>query len=177
MMKEYSINDDIEFGVDSRYRTKKEKDADAVSLMELRLQRMKQLPFEQVVRAKLMQLKLKMEDYLEQSNTGKHQGQFTIFLEAYIDSIYPKRGEFAEDVNITPVLLSQIINQHREPGEEFMLKLMLHSAKAFKSIAGFQKEIWYQVYFQDKISNTLANQHQWKPKIEKQVRLRKLVEK
>lgn len=57
--KENSINSDSEFGIDSRYKTKKERDQDSIALMQARLERMKNLPKEQILRAKLLQLKQK----------------------------------------------------------------------------------------------------------------------
>jgi len=63
--KKNIINNDSEFGVDSRYKTKKEREQDSLVLMEARLARMKNLPKEQILRARLLQLKLKMEDYLK----------------------------------------------------------------------------------------------------------------
>ena len=169
------MNDNIEYGVDSRYKTKKEKESDSIALMQARLDRMKNLSKEQIVRAKLMQLKLKMENYLKEP-VYDNQSHFTNYLETYIDAIYSQRNKFAKDINITPVFLSQVINNHREPKEEFILKLMIHSEKAFRNVGGFHKEIWYEVYFHEKISNTMSSQEQWRPQIEKQVKLIQLVE-
>lgn len=64
-IKNKRINNDFEFGIDSRYKTKNEREEDAVALMQARLDRMKNLSKEQILRAKLLQLKLKMEDYLK----------------------------------------------------------------------------------------------------------------
>ena len=64
-IKNKSIYNDFEFGIDSRYKTKNEREEDAVALMQARLDRMKNLSKEQILRAKLLQLKLKMEDYLK----------------------------------------------------------------------------------------------------------------
>ncbi len=66
-----------------------------------------------------MQLKFKMENYLKESIDNNHN-LFTGFLERYIDTIYSKRNDFAGDIDITPVYLSQIINRHREPNDEFI---------------------------------------------------------
>lgn len=167
-MKEY------EYGVDSRYNSKEEEKLESVALMQARLARMKNLSKEQIIRAKLLQLKLKMDNYLKQP-VYDNRHHFTSFLESYIDSIYPKRSEFAKDINVTPVFLSQVINNHREPKEEFILKLMIHSEKVFNKVCDFQKGSWYQVYFQEKICNTMSNQEKWRPKLEKQIRLSKLM--
>ena len=166
----------VEYGVDSRYHSNKEKESESVKLMQARLDRMKNLSKEQIMRAKLLQVKLKMENYLKQPVYDKHN-YFTDFLGLYIDSIYSKRSEFANDINITPVLLSQVINNHREPKDEFIMKLMIHSEKVFKKIGDFQKKIWFQVYFQEKICDTMSNQEKWRPKLEKQVKLSDLIER
>lgn len=163
-----------EYGVDSRYKSRDEQKSDSIALMESRLERMRNLPKEQIIRARLMQLKLKMERFLKEFSSDD-RNHFTEYVAAYIDTLYSKRGEFADDINVTPVYLSQVINHHREPNEEFILKLMIHSEKAFRNIPGFNKKMWYEVYLHQKISNTLATQEQWRPEIEKQVRFREVV--
>ncbi len=168
--KQNIINTDPEFGVDARYKSKKEREQDSIALMQARLERMKKIPKEQVIRAKLLQLKLQMEKYLKEPVYDK-QNHFTKFLESYVDTIYVKRSEFAKDINITPVFLSQIINNHREPKEEFILKLMVHSEKVFKNVGEFPKTTWYQLYLHEKLSDTMASHAEWGPKIEKQVKL------
>ncbi len=166
-------NENVEYGVESRYISKKEKESDSIALMQARLERMKNLTKQQILSAKLLQLKLKMENYVKQPvcNNDNH---FTGFLETYIDAMYSKRSNFAEDININPVLLSQVINNHREPKEEFILKLMIHSEKAFKDVCIFNKTTWYEVYYQEKICDTISSQASWRPRIENQVKLRKL---
>ena len=123
-----------------------------------------------------MQLKFKMENYLKNpiEENGNH---FTGFLDIYIETLYSKRTDFARDMDITPVNLSQIINKHREPKEEFILKLMIHSEMAFKDVGSFNKEIWYLIYYHEKIDNIMSRQDQWRPEIEKQVKFTELVEK
>ncbi|GAO27719.1 hypothetical protein [Geofilum rubicundum] len=59
------MNDDAEYGVDSRYKNNLERESEATTLMEARIGRMKLLTKDQVMRAKLMQLKLKMEEYIK----------------------------------------------------------------------------------------------------------------
>lgn len=169
------IYENVEFGLDSRYLSNKERKSESVALMQARLDRMNSLSKDQIIRAKLMQLKLKMENYLKES-IHDNCNHFTGFLETYIDSIYAKRNEFAKDIDITPVFLSQIINKHREPKEEFILKLMIHSDMAFKKVCDFHKKIWYQVYFHEKICDTMSNQDQWRPQLEKHVKLSELKE-
>jgi len=159
-----------EFGVDSRYKSKKEKLSDGQRLIEERLKRLKDLPKGQIVKARLIQLKLKMEEYLRQPVYLKNNF-FTDFLSEYIDLLYEKRVLFANDISITPVSLSQILNNHRAPKEEFMLRLMLHSELTFKNICKFEKSTWYQVYYHEKICDTIANQNEWSPLEKKHVNI------
>jgi len=81
----------------------------------------------------------------------------------------------ANDINITPVSLSQILNNHREPKEEFMFRLMLHSELTFKNVREFQKKTWYQVYYHEKLYDTMANQDVWRPAEKKHVRIKNAV--
>ena len=165
-----TIIENAEYGVDSRYKSKKERESEATALMEARLMRMKNLSREQIVQAKLIQLKLKMEKYVKKPIYDNHN-YFSEFLKKYIDIIYPKRSLFAKDIEVTPVNLSQVINNHREPKEEFIMKLMIHSEKVFKNIGAFHKKIWLQVYYHEKICDTMSNQEQWRPKVERHVKL------
>ena len=74
---------DIDFGIDSRYKSNKERESDATALMEARLRRMKNLSQDQIAKAKLMQLKLKMEEFIKNPvyDRGNH---FSNFLKLYI---------------------------------------------------------------------------------------------
>lgn len=172
MSKKRNDISDIDFGIDSRYTSDKEQEFDAAALMEARLKRMKNLSSDKIRELKLVQLKLQMEDYIKKP-VDDCTKSFSEFLEFYIDTLYTSRGarsEFAKDMDITPVSLSQIINKHRDPNDEFIMKLMIHSEKIYKKVYGFQMEIWYQVYFHEKLCETMSKQSQWRLKFEKQVR-------
>lgn len=165
----------VDFGIDARYLSEKERKSESVALMEARLERMRHLTKEQIIQAKLMQLNFQMKNYLK-NPIEDNPYQLTGFLERYIDTIYSKRTDFAHDMDITPVYLSQIINNHRDPNDEFILKLMVHSEMAFKDVQNFNSKIWYQVYYHEKIDNTISNQDEWRPEIEKHVKFSQLVE-
>ena len=141
---------DAEFGADFKYASKKERLDESTVLMEARLERMKNLSPEQILRAKLLQLKLRMEEYIKKPVFTK-RNFFTDFLTAYIDIIYSKRSDFASDIDVTPVRLSQVLNGHRAPKDEFMLRLMVHSEKTYQSICEFHKMTWYQVYYYENL--------------------------
>ena len=131
---------------------------------------MKNLTADQIVKAKLLQLKLKMDEYIE-NPVYRDSNFFTEFLTSYIDTIYSKRSSFAKDIDVTPVLLSQVLNNHREPKEEFMLRLMIHSEKTYENVCDFQNNTWYLVYYHEKICDTMSSQHKWRPDVEKHVKI------
>jgi hypothetical protein len=41
----------------------------------------------------------------------------------------------------------------------------------YLNVCEFQQQIWYQVYYQEKLNNTLSTQDIWKPQIEEHVRI------
>ncbi len=168
--KNRNLIEDAEYGLDSRYRSKKERESEATTLMEARLKRMQNLSKNQIIRAKLVQLKLKMEEYLKQP-IYDNRNHFSEFLKTYVDTIYSRRNRFANDIGINPIKLSQVINSHRQPKDEFIMRLMIHSEKVYKNICEFHKSTWYQVYFHEKICDTMSSQKEWRPKIEKHVKL------
>jgi hypothetical protein len=170
MTEDKNLMMDVEYGIDSRYKSGLESVSEATILMEARLRRMKMLSKDQITKAKLLQLKLKMEEFINHP-VYDNNNHFSNFLKFYIDSIYSKRSTFANDINVDPVSLSQVINNHREPKDEFILKLMIHSEKVYKDVCSFNKKIWYQIYFNNKICEIMAKQQQWQPEIEKQVRI------
>ena len=172
--KNKNLIEDAEYGLDSRYRSKKERESEATALMEARLKRMQNLSKNQIIRAKLVQLKLKMEEYLKQP-IYDNRNHFSEFLKTYVDTIYSRRNRFANDIGINPIKLSQVINSHRQPKDEFIMRLMIHSEKVYKNICEFHKSTWYQVYFHEKICDTMSSQKEWRPKIEKYVKLSKAI--
>jgi hypothetical protein len=170
--KTHHLNTD--YGIDSRYASNEERITEAKALMEARLERMKNLSKDQITKAKLLQLKLNMEDYLKKPSSDSHK-YFTSFLKFYIDTIYAKRSTFAKDIDIASVSLSHIVNNHREPNQEFMMKLMIHSEKVYNSVSEFRSELWYQVYYQEKICDAMSNQDQWRSELEKHIHISEML--
>jgi len=164
-----------EFGLDSRYVSKKERLSEGKALMEARLKRMKHVSEEQILKARLMQLKLQIEDYLGNPVT-EDRNYFTDFLSKYIDTLYSRRSNFARDIGISPVSLSQVLNKHREPKVEFMQRLMLHSDQVYKHIGPFPMETWFRLYYAEKINEIMSRQDQWGPAEEKHVEIREPME-
>lgn len=158
----------VEYGIDSRYGSPSEKNADSITLMQTRLDKIKHLSKQEILQARLLQLKLRMENYLKDPLLD-NKNHFAKFLEIYVDLIYRKRGDFAMDMNVTANYLSKVINNHRKPKEEFILKLMIHSEKTFHFTTDFQNSTWYKIYLHEKICDTMANQDEWRCTLENQV--------
>ena len=59
--------------------------------------------------------------------------------------------------------------------EEFIGKLMIYSEKVNKNVYEIHKETWHQVYFHEKTCDTISNQEQWRPEIEKHVRISEVI--
>lgn len=169
-----SLKEDPEFGLDSRYQSMTESENEAAALMEARLRKMRNMSGQQILHAKLIALKLQMEAYLKQPSNDKGK-YFSDFLERYIDAIYPKRIQFAADVDISPVQLSQVLNNHRGPNDDFIKRLMVHSEKVFSGIGLFDSKIWYQIYLQDKLTETFTSQDDWRSALEKHIKYSKQV--
>lgn len=164
---------DPEYGVDSRYASQEERDTEAMVLMEARLERMKNVSKEQIKSAKLMQLKFKMEEFIKQTVLNRAES-FNHFLKSYISILYSKQSLFADDIGITSAYLSQIINNHRQPKEDFLKRLMLHSEKVYAEVCDFNKRIWYQVYQHERLCDTMSRQSEWRAKFEKQIKYKKM---
>jgi len=64
MTEDNDLMMDVEYGIDSRYKSGLESVSEATALMEARLRRMKMLSNDQITKAKLLQLKLKLEEFL-----------------------------------------------------------------------------------------------------------------
>lgn len=177
-MKNKKLSDqniDPEYGIDSRFNLENVNDKEAVYLMEARLNRIKTLSKEHIKHAKLLQLRLKMEDFLA-NPVYDDQKYFIKFLEFYIDTIYSKRAGFASDIGISQVSLSHILNKYRNPKEDFLLKLMIHSELIYHGICDFQTNMWFRIYYLDKIGDTMSKEGNWRPNIEKQINFKENVE-
>jgi len=161
--------EDFKYLIDSRNLTKEEKKANSKAIIEARVQRLNERSTGDIKKAKLLQLKLQIEEYLKEAITSDDL-TFSGFLKTYIDILYTKRKDFASDVSTDPLVLSQLLNNHREPQEKFMLRLMVHSEKTYENIGEFNQKTWYQIYYKEKIKKVLESENKWRPSIEKQVK-------
>ncbi|MDR6567316.1 helix-turn-helix domain-containing protein [Chitinophaga sp. CC14] len=103
--------------------------------------------------AQLLQLKFLIEDYLKADSFNK-EFYFGYFLKEYITRQEKKNKEFAQEIDVDPTELSQIINQHRKPTEKIIYRLELHSNRNFPAVMWFrllEKEREYELRHNNKI--------------------------
>lgn len=155
-----NVNYPLSFGHDFRYANAEEEQAEAVALMAARLKRLQEQSPEILMFAKLFQLKIQMEHAIQQ-NDGKEWG-FDYFLKKYGEILYPKMQQFASDLVLTPVQLSHYLHGRREPSEDFFNKLMLHTEQRIPAALDFDKKMWLEVYYAQKIKSTLLKHQAWK---------------
>lgn len=161
--------EDFKYLIDSRNLTNKEKRAERDAILKAREARFRERSDNEIKTAKLMQLKYQMEKYLNKPKCSLGPF-FPKFLINYIDTLYDKRKKFASDISVTPVSLSHILNEHREPKDVFLHRLILHSQVSFKDRCEFDKELWPKVYYQDKVCRIMASSEKWEISEEKYVK-------
>jgi hypothetical protein len=161
--------EDFKYLIDSRKLSSKEKKDKGEAILKAREERYKDRSENEIKSLKLLQLKYQMEDYLTEVRCGSEPA-FPKFLSQYIAILYAKRKNFASDIDIKPITLSHIINRHREPKDSFIRSLILHSEKSFENVCAFRKELWLQVYYQDKICHFMLSTQKEEKSEKKHVR-------
>jgi hypothetical protein len=53
---------------------------------------------------------------------------------------------------------------------------MIHSELIYNGICDFQTNMWFRIYYLDKIGDTLSKEGNWRPNIEKQINFKENVE-
>lgn len=101
--------------------------------------------------SKLLQLKFQLEDYIN-SNQYLEAFSFGFFLNEYVSRQDKKDKDFAVEVDVKPTVLSQYINNHRKPTDEFIIRLELHSNGMIPAIS------WFKVVQKDKEHEIRTNQ-------------------
>jgi len=97
--------------------------------------------------SQLLQLRFLIEDYLKTETFNKNY-YFGFFLKEYIIRLDKKNNQFAEEINVNPTELSQIINKHRKPTEKLIFRLEIHSNRNFPALMWFkllEKERAYEL--------------------------------
>lgn len=87
--------------------------------------------------SQLLQLKFLIEDYLKTDTFNKNY-YFGYFLKEYITRLEKKNNQFADEINVNPTELSQVINKHRKPTEKLIFRLEIHSNRNFPALMWFR---------------------------------------
>ena len=159
--------------IDSRVLTDEERDRDRLIMLRKRKERMREMPGEVLQSADLLQLKFQIERYIKDPDAGP-QPRFAKFLTTYVDILYNKRKDFADDLSIDPMMLSQVVNNHRDPQDAFMYRLIIHTKATYKHLTGFKRELWPRVYYQDKVNKFITAENEVREAQEKYVTKRDL---
>jgi len=101
--------------------------------------------------SRLLQLKFQLEDYIN-SNQYEEAFSFGFFLNEYVSRQDKKDKDFAVEVDVKPAVLSQYINNHRNPTDEFIIRLELHSNGMIPAIS------WFKVMQKDKEHEIMTSQ-------------------
>jgi len=168
--------EEFKYLIDSRHIPEEEREREDQLLLEARKKSIQNMSDSTIRKGKLMQLYFQMNSYLDNSE-GKPKYNFREFLKMYVDALYTKRKDFATDMDIKPITLSQVLNRHREPQEIFLRKLVKHSKEVFEEIGYSINDMWPRVYYQDKLNHFTSLQEQVMEKEGKYVstkRIRKL---
>ena len=116
----------------------KEQEETDIALSDALASRRASMSDEEKLRATLLQLRFRIEDYLKDDRYDKKK-TFGYFLKVYIGNLKRKHIEFARDINIKPSQLSQYINNHRSPPQDIIVRLELHSHNIISAVD------WYQL--------------------------------
>jgi plasmid maintenance system antidote protein VapI len=97
--------------------------------------------------SRLLQLKFLIEDYLNTNSFNKNY-YFGYFLKEYVARLEKKSKEFADEIDVDPTELSQVINKHRKPTDKLIFRLEIHSNRNFPALMWFkllEKERAYEL--------------------------------
>ena len=132
---------------------KTSKKRDLISENELRKKRAQlkeSYTSDQVIHANLLQLKFKLEDYLNQEVFNETQS-FGFYLRSYLQILDKKNNTFANEIDINVTELSQILNKHRNPSEKVLIRIELHSNGILPAI------LWHRLIEKEKEHELLTN--------------------
>jgi plasmid maintenance system antidote protein VapI len=125
----------------------KEREAEMVEFRKFRKKIANKQSEKNKLISQLLQLKFLIDDYIK-SDTFNKNYYFGYFLKEYITRLEKKNKQFADEINVNPTELSQVINQHRKPTEKLIFRLDIHSNKNFPALMWFrllEKERAYEL--------------------------------
>ncbi len=100
--------------------------------------------------ARLMQLKFQIEEYFNYEEFDNNK-RFGDFLKLYLNILDKQRNEFAREIGVHETMVSQLINNHRLPGDNIIIRLELHSNKSIPA------DYWLRLVEKDKINDIKTN--------------------
>jgi plasmid maintenance system antidote protein VapI len=99
----------------------------------------------------MLSLKYMIRNYIRSDQHDSNKG-FAFFLKEYIRRQDKKNSEFAKEISISAVELSQLVNKHRDPNLKIIVRLAAHSNQNFPAI------MWFNLYSKDKTVELLENE-------------------
>jgi plasmid maintenance system antidote protein VapI len=138
LMKQYTADEITESFVVTEKLTVKQKKEAGLQLKEARKKAQSGMTEKERLVSRVLQLKFQIEDYL---NSERFNPKFTFgyFLSAYVTLLNKKRKNFAQEIDIAETELSQLINTHRLPNENILIRLEIHSNNSIPAV------VWYKI--------------------------------
>ena len=130
--------------------TKKEREEARIELLEAIKKYREANAKRDYIKGNLLQLRSKLEDYVKGDlyEPGKKFGDI---LKVYLLLTAKKSNELAKEISIHETLLSQLLNNHREPNEDIMIRLEIHSNNHIPA------HIWFMLVQKEKINQLKTN--------------------
>lgn len=100
--------------------------------------------------SQLLQLKFLIEDHIKSDIFNKNY-YFGYFLKEYIVRLEKKNNQFANEIDVKPTELSQVINKRRKPTEKLIFRLEIHSNKNFPAL------MWFRLLEKDRAYELMHN--------------------
>lgn len=146
IMKEMTPEEIVENFVLPVKLTKKQQLEASKQLAESRKRYQEQIDTKRnYLKANLLQLRFQLQDYVKSEHYDSNK-RFGNFLKSYLIVINKKSNEFAHEINIHETLVSQLINNHRDPNEGIMVRLEIHSNNTIPA------HYWYMLVQKDRIN-------------------------
>jgi len=153
MHKEKINIEDFKELVDSRKKSKDEKNADSLALLNARRESFENSNSADQMVMHLYRLKLMLE---EEAKTEELTSKFHTYSSTYVDLLYKTRKSFASDIGFSETQVSLILSGRRPATEEFVSKIRTHSSKIYQKInIDFNSLNWFTVYHLDKMHDYL----------------------
>ncbi|SIS94525.1 hypothetical protein SAMN05421788_102238 [Filimonas lacunae] len=131
--------DDISF--QSPALTKNQEQEALLAFGTYRKKASKQISEEDKIKLRLLRLKFEINNFLKSQYSDF---QFGFFLEEYMKCFELNGKTFANEIDVAPSLLSQILHNQRDPNTKIMMRLEIHSNYNFPA------PIWYEVLAKQK---------------------------